>query len=91
MNVLFIFGSALALAGPAQTSPAQTAPSAAPRNPTPSQAQATKNQTAERRADAYKGPKVVKDDKALGQKFIHKSKPADMNMRLPAPVRPLKE
>ena len=89
MNVLLTIASALALAGPAQTAPTQTAPGAAPRNPAPSQAKAIKSQTAERRADAYKGPKVVKDSKALGRKFIRESKPTDSNV--PPPVHPVKE
>lgn len=89
MNVLFTFASALVLAGPAQTTPTQPAPGAAPRNPTPSQAQAIKSQTAERRAATYQGPHVVKDSKALGRKFVRDSKPTDM--RVPVPVHPAKQ
>lgn len=89
MNMLLTFASALALASPAQTTPSQTAPAATRRNPTPSQAKVIKSQTAERRADTYKGPKVVKDSKALGRKFIRESKPTDTNV--PVPVQPLKK
>lgn len=41
------------------------------------QAPATSPKTAAQRAATYQGPKVVKDSKALGQKMVQKSKPAD--------------
>lgn len=63
---------------------AQTLPAPAPRNPTPAQAKAIKSRTAERRAATYKGPKVVKDSKALGREFIQESKPAPAS---PGPVK----
>lgn len=53
---------------------AQTTPPA-PRNPTPAQAKAIKERTAERRAERYQGPKVVKNSKQLGREFIQDSKP----------------
>lgn len=56
---------------------AQTAPAAAPRNPTPAQARTIRARTAERRADAYQGPKVVRNGEELGKKMLQKSKPAD--------------
>ncbi len=42
--------------------------------PTPSAAKPTPK-TANQRAATYKGPKVVKDTKALGTKMIRESKP----------------
>jgi hypothetical protein len=41
------------------------------------QAPATSPKTADQRAAAYQGPKVVKDSKVLGKKMVQKSKPAD--------------
>jgi hypothetical protein len=37
----------------------------------------TPPKTTDQRAAAYQGPKVTKDSKALGQKMVQKSKPAD--------------
>jgi len=63
---------------------AQAQTPAAPRsNPTP----AKPPQTADQRAATYKGPKVVKDSKALGQKMVQKSKPTDMRMPVPVKVK----
>lgn len=44
---------------------------------------AVKDSQATHRAATYKGPRVVKDSKALGRKMVQKSKPTDMMMRLP--------
>lgn len=51
----------------AQAQTPTTAGSPAPTKPTP--------KTASKRAAAYKGPKVVKDTKALGDRMIRDSKP----------------
>jgi len=77
MKALTSLAGCLALAGLLLPAHAQTTPATAPRNPTPAQAKAISEQTAERRAEQYQGPKVVKDSKELGQKMIQKSKPAD--------------
>ncbi|MFD1872739.1 hypothetical protein [Hymenobacter bucti] len=61
LAVASILSLAALLAAQAQT------PAPAPAKPTP--------KTASQRAAAYKGPKVVKDTKALGDKMIRDSKP----------------
>jgi len=63
---LLILGSLLSTAH-AQT-PATTHDNATPAKPT---------KTADHRAATYQGPKVVNDSKALGQKMVQQSKPAD--------------
>ncbi|RZJ94430.1 MAG: hypothetical protein EOO60_03090 [Hymenobacter sp.] len=45
--------------------------------------------TADQRAETYKGPKVVKDTKALGNKMLRDSKPTDS--RSPIRVAPVKQ
>ena len=65
--------SLLLLAAQAQT-PASPHANPAPAKPT---------NTADQRAATYQGPKVVKDSKALGQKMVQKSKPADTPLRVP--------
>lgn len=77
MKSIFSFAGSVAFAGLLLPARAQTAPAAAPRNPTPTQAKAIRAKTADRRAEAYQGPKVVPDSKKLGQKMIRNSKPAD--------------
>lgn len=71
MKTLLFFASGLAFAAlllPAQAqTPATPHDNPAPAKPTP--------QTANQRAATYKGPKVVKDTKALGDKMIRDSKP----------------
>lgn len=68
-TLLAVAGSlawATLLSAQAQT-PTTTTGSPAPTKPTP--------KTASKRAAAYKGPKVVKDTKALGDRMIRDSKP----------------
>ncbi|MGI4738145.1 MAG: hypothetical protein ACRYG7_23495 [Janthinobacterium lividum] len=72
MKTLFTVMSSLALLALLLTAQAQT-PAGHPAKPT----------TADRRAAAYQGPKVVKNSKALGQKMVQKSKPTDMRMLVP--------
>lgn len=64
------------LSAQAQT-PTTTQPKPSTTKPTP--------KTAEQRAASYKGPKVVKDTKALGNKIIRESKPDTQPL-----ARPLK-
>ena len=70
MNVRLAITSSLCLASllsaQAQT-PAATQPKPSATKPTP--------KTPAQRAAAYKGPKVVKDTKALGAKMVRESKP----------------
>jgi hypothetical protein len=66
--------SALLLTAQAQT------PATSHDNPSPATPPA---KAASHRAAPYKGPKVVKDSKALGDKMVQKSKPTDMMMRVP--------
>jgi hypothetical protein len=73
MRTLFVIAGSLCLASVASAQ-TQTPTKAAPAKPTP--------KTAAKRAATYKGPKVVKDTKALGDKMIRESKPAP-----PFPVR----
>ena len=77
MKAILSLASGLALAALLLPARAQTTPAAAPRNPTPAQAKTIRTQTAEHRADAYQGPKVVANSEELGQKMIQKSKPTD--------------
>lgn len=81
MKTLPLVAGNLALSALLLTAQAQ-APATA--HPTPTRAQQAK--TADRRAATYQGPKVVGDSKALGQKMVQKSKPADTQPRL-APVQ----
>jgi hypothetical protein len=78
MKPLLSFASLLGLAASVQLSQTQT-PATPHDNPTP----AKPTTTADQRAAHYQGPKVAKDSKALGQKMVRKSKPADMNTRIP--------
>jgi hypothetical protein len=73
MKTLPLFASSCALAALALTAHAQSA--------------ATPTKTADQRAASYKGPKVVKDSKTLGQKMVQKSKPTDMRMPIPVKVK----
>jgi hypothetical protein len=78
MNLRFAITSGLCLAAllsaQAQT-PAAKPPAPSPTKPTP--------KTAAQRAATYKGPKVVKDTKALGDKMIRDSKPDTQPLRKP--------
>jgi hypothetical protein len=70
------FALAALLSAQAQT-PATSQPNQHPAKPTP--------KTATQRAAAYKGPKVVKDTKALGDKIIRDSKPDNQPVGKPSP------
>ncbi len=65
-----------ALLGTAQAQ----APATPHDNPTPPKP----TKAADHRAATYQGPKVTEDSKALGQKMVQKSKPADIGL----PSRP---
>lgn len=75
MKAALLVSTAL-LAGLALGARAQTAPPATTTNPDHREAKAIRTQTADRRAATYKGPRVVKDSKSLGRKFLRDSKPA---------------
>lgn len=70
MKTLLVVAGCFSLAAvlPAQAQTPASSPS------TPSSAKPTPK-TADQRAATYKGPKVVKDTKALGSKMIRESKP----------------
>jgi hypothetical protein len=82
MKTLPTFNSYLALSALLLTAQAQT-PATSHDNPTP----AKPTKMADHRAATYQGPKVVKDSKALGQKMVQKSKPADMLTPRARPVK----
>lgn len=74
MKIFLTFVSILGLTAALGTTHAQvpaTSPSKA------SSVKATATKTADQRAAAYKGPKVVKSTKTLGNKMIQESKPTD--------------
>lgn len=85
MKTLPNFASILGLAAALGTAQAQT-PATSHDNPSPAKATATK--TADQRAAAYKGPKVVKSTKTLGSKMIQESKPD--NAPVPSRVKSIK-
>ena len=86
MKTLLTSASTLALSALLLTTHAQTLPVVTSKNIDPKGPAVTKEQTADRRAAAYKGPKVVKDTKALGNKMIRDSKPASQSVPAP-PVK----
>jgi len=85
MKALLVLASGLPLAALLLTAQAQSLPKVTSRAVNTSDKAATERQTAERRAAAYKGPKVVKSTKALGTKMLRDSKPAT------TPVAPAKQ
>lgn len=85
MKTFPLFASTLCLAAALGTARAQTPATTGPKGPKPVPATAP---TADQRAAAYKGPKVVKSSKALGSKMIQHSKPATSPLQS-RPVRKL--
>lgn len=85
MKTLLATASSLALTALLLVAHAQT-PTTTYANPSPAK---TAAKTADHRAEAYKGPKVVKNTKALGNKMLRDSKPTDS--RLPVRVAPVKQ
>lgn len=77
MQTVFSLASSLALASLLLPARAQTALPTTTPSLGSAQAKAIRAKTAERRAEAYQGPKVVPDSKKLGQKMPKDSKPAD--------------
>jgi hypothetical protein len=73
MKTLLVLSNSFALSALLLTAQAQT-PVTSHDNPTPATAPA---KMADHRAATYKGPKVVKDSKALGRKMVQKSKPQE--------------
>jgi hypothetical protein len=84
MKTLLTTTSSLALLALMLTARAQTLPVVTSKNIDPKGPAVTKEQTADRRAAAYKGPKVVNDTKALGSKMLRDSKPANKSVPVPA-------
>lgn len=87
MKTLLTTASSLALSALLLSAHAQTLPVVTSKNIDPKGPAATKKQTADRRAAAYKGPKVVKNTKALGNEMLRESKPATQSV----PVAPVKQ
>ncbi len=73
----------LALSSLLGTAHAQSLPVVTAKTVNPQGKAATARQTADRRAAAYKGPKVEKDTKALGNKMLRDSKPAPKSVVAP--------
>ena len=82
MKLFLPFAGSLALSALLLPAFAQT-PTVTRTTVTPPQ---TATKTAAHRAATYKGPKVVKDSKNLGDKMLRDSKPAS-DRPLPAPVK----
>lgn len=86
MKASLPFTSGLLLAASLLTAQAQTSlPKVTAKPVNTTDPAATARKTADHRAAAYKGPKVVKSTEALGQKMLRDSKPA------PVPVAPTKQ
>ena len=83
MKIFLSFASMLVAS--ALTASAQTLPAVTSQTVNPQGKAATERKTADQRAAAYKGPKVVKSTKALGSKILRDSKPAA------TPVAPTKQ
>lgn len=76
MKILPFFAGSFALASLLSSAHAQSLPKVTTKVVNPAGKEATERATADRRAAAYKGPKVVKNTKALGNKMLRDSKPA---------------
>lgn len=85
MKAFFSLAGALSLATTLLTAQAQSLPKVTSQAVNTQNKAATERQTADRRAAAYKGPKVVKSTETLGNKMLRDSKPA------PKPVSPAKQ
>lgn len=75
MKMLLAVASSLCLATLLSAQAQTQVPAPAPAKPTP--------KTASQRAAAYKGPKVVKNTKALGDEMIRESKPVTQPVSKP--------
>jgi hypothetical protein len=79
MTALLVLANSLTLSALLLTAQAQAPASATSQdNPTPAK-------------PTTKGATGTKGNKTVGQKMVEKSKPTDMNMPLPVPVRKLKQ
>jgi len=85
MKASLFLASSLPLAALLLTAQAQSLPKVTSQTVNTRDKAATERQTADRRAAAYKGPKVVKSTKGLGNEMLRDSKPA------PKPVNPVKQ
>lgn len=85
MNVLRSLASSLPLAALLLTAQAQSLPTVTSKAVNTKNKAATARKTAEQRAAAYKGPKVVKSTEKLGNEMLRDSKPATK------PVAPTKQ
>lgn len=85
MKALLSLAGSLFLVALLLTAQAQSLPKVTSKAVNTTDKAATERQTADRRAAAYKGPKVVKSTKTLGNKMLRDSKPA------PTPVAPTKQ
>ena len=85
MKTLLSLTSGLLVATILLTAQAQSLPKVTSQTVNTKNKAATERQTADRRAAAYKGPKVMKSTEALGHKMLRDSKPA------PKPVSPAKQ
>ena len=85
MKTLPTLTSSLALSALLLTAHAQTLPKVTSKTVNTKDKAATERQTADHRAATYKGPKVVKNTEALGNKMLRDSKPA------PKAVAPTKQ
>lgn len=85
MKTLFSLVGGLSLAALSLTTQAQGLPKVITKTVNTKDKAATERQTANRRAAAYKGPKVVKNTEALGKRMLRDSKPA------PKSVAPAKQ
>lgn len=86
MKPVPFFASSLVLTALLLTAQAQSLPKVTSTTVNPQGKAATERQTADRRAAAYKGPKVVKSNEALGNKMLRHSKPAPTTVPVP-PVK----
>ena len=85
MNVFRALAGSLPLAALLLTAQAQSLPKVTSQPVNTTNKAATERQTADQRAAAYKGPKVVKSTRTLGNKMLRDSKAA------PTPVAPVKQ
>ncbi|MGI4863773.1 MAG: hypothetical protein ACRYFZ_07590 [Janthinobacterium lividum] len=85
MNIFRALAGSLPLAALLLTAQAQSLPKVTSQPVNTTNKAATERQTADQRAAAYKGPKVVNSTKTLGNKMLRDSKPA------PTPVAPAKQ
>ncbi len=82
MKALLALTNSLALSTLVLAAQAQALPKVTVKTVNTKDKAATERQTADQRAAAYKGPKVVKSTEALGNKMLRDSKPADIPVQV---------